>query len=78
MHSLVTLNNRIVIQDIDSGELFAFFLVEPDRHDAKTGKISISTSLGAALIGKSTGTVVAWQAPSRIRRFEVRSVSQSS
>lgn len=74
----ISLNSRVSIQDLDSGELLTFRLVEPDQHDAKKDKISISTSLGAALIGKSVGTVVSWQAPSRIRRFKVQSVSQIS
>ncbi|GAB6909537.1 hypothetical protein JCM12296A_53820 [Desulfosarcina cetonica] len=70
----VKVNSRICIKDVDSGEVFTFFLVPPEELDAKNGKISILTTLGAALIGKGVGNVVTWQAPSGPRRFEVQSV----
>jgi transcription elongation GreA/GreB family factor len=67
-------NSRIYIKDVHSGEVFTFFLVTSEDHDARNGKISIQTSLGTALIGKGVGDVVAWRAPSGLRRFEVQSV----
>jgi transcription elongation GreA/GreB family factor len=74
----ISLNSRVSIQDLDSGERVTFCLVAPDKHDAKKEKISISTSLGAALVGKRVGNVISWQAPSRTRRFKVQWVSQMS
>lgn len=70
-------NARVCIKDLDSGEVFTFDLVPPEDRDAGKGKISIRTSLGAALIGKDAGTVVTWRAPSGLRRFEVESVSRA-
>jgi len=70
-------NSRVCIKDLDSGEVFTFCLVPPENRDAGNGKISIMTSLGAALIGKDVGTVVTWRAPSGLRRFEVESVSRA-
>ena len=70
----VQVNSQICIKDIHSGEVFNFFLVTSEEHDARNGKISIQTSLGTVLIGKGVGDVVTWRAPSRLRRFEVQSV----
>jgi regulator of nucleoside diphosphate kinase len=70
----IKVNSRICIKDVDSGEVFTFCLVPPDELDAKNGKISVLTSLGAALIGKGVGNVITWQAPSCLRRFRVQSV----
>lgn len=70
----VQASSRICIKDLDTGEVFTFCVVLPEEHDTKAGKISLSTSLGAALIGKGVGNVVIWQAPSRLRRFEVQFV----
>jgi transcription elongation GreA/GreB family factor len=73
----VKANSKICIKDVDSGEVFRFCLVPPEDHDARNGKISILTNLGAALICKSVGNMITWQAPSGLRRFEVRSVFRS-
>ena len=70
----VQVNSRVSIKDVDSGETFTFCIVPPDQLDARNGKISILTSLGAALLGEGVGNVVSWQAPSRLRRFEVQSL----
>lgn len=74
----ITENSWISIKDVDSGEAFTFCLVPPDQLDAKHGKISVLTSLGAALIGKDVGNLITWQAPSCLRRFEVQSVFRSA
>jgi len=74
----VKVNSRICIKDVDSGEAFTFCIVPPEELDAKNGKISILTVLGAALIGKSLGDVITWIAPSRLRRFEVQSVFRAT
>ncbi|VTR68293.1 hypothetical protein DESC_700049 [Desulfosarcina cetonica] len=70
----VKVNARICIKDVDSDEVFTFCLVPPENLDARNGKISILTTLGAALIGKAVGNVVTWRAPSGPRRFKVQSV----
>ena len=75
--STANANSKICIKDVDSGEVFRFYLVPPEDHDAKNGKISISTSLGAAIVGHGVGNVITWQAPSGLRRFEVQSVFRS-
>lgn len=74
----IEVNSLISIKDVDSGEEFIFCLVPPEDLDARNGKISILTSLGAALIGKGIGDVVTWRAPSGLRIFEVQAVSRSS
>lgn len=74
----ITENSWISIKDVDSGEAFTFCLVPPDQLDAKNGKISVLTSLGAALIGKGVGSLITWQAPSCVRRFELQSVFRSA
>ena len=67
-------NSKVCIKDVDSGEVFRFSLVAPADHDARNGKLSILTSLGTSLAGKCVGNMITWQAPSRLRRFEVQSV----
>ena len=68
-------NNRICIQDIDTGEKFTFSLVPSEEMDTRNGEISVKTSLGCALLGHSPGSLVEWRAPSRLRKFVVKSIS---
>ena len=46
-------------------------IVGDDEADIKAGKISISSPLARALIGKSEGDVADVQAPGGVRSFEI-------
>jgi transcription elongation GreA/GreB family factor len=70
----ITVGSRICVSDLDSGEEFHIRLVPPDATDPQNEKLSYKTPLGAALLGYRTGDVVHWAAPSRLRRFRIRSV----
>ena len=54
----VTLNTRLRIKDVGSGEEQSIQLVFPGDADPTCGKVSIFTPLGAALIGRSAGVTV--------------------
>ncbi|MBF0235152.1 MAG: GreA/GreB family elongation factor [Desulfamplus sp.] len=70
----ITVHSKICIEDLDTGEEFSFILVPPECLDSKNGKISISTPIGQALLGQNNGNVIRWQAPTRLRKFRVKSV----
>ena len=59
----------------DSGEARTVTLVYPGEADIETGKISILTPIGTALIGLSPGQSMTWQArDGRMQRLTVQSV----
>lgn len=68
---LVTMNSRVRLTDLDSGETLEYTLVFPHDADYKEGRISILAPLGTALLGFRVGDVVEWQMPAGTRRLRI-------
>lgn len=64
----------IEIEDTDAGQVLTYQIVGDDEADIKLGKISVSSPIARALIGKSAGDVVEVQAPGGIREYEILDV----
>ena len=58
------------VQD-DSGESSTWQIVGEDEADMKAGRISISSPIARALIGKEAGESVEVQTPGGIKRYEI-------
>ncbi len=71
---MITVNSRVSIIDLDSLEEFTFTLVPYNVSNDGKDEVSISTSLGSALLYHQIGHIIKWQAPSRLRRFQVKAV----
>ncbi len=69
--NVITMNSRIRLKDIDSGEEMEYTLVFPQDADFKNKKISILAPIGTALIGYSVGDIIEWQVPKGIRKLQV-------
>ncbi len=61
----------IELEDQTSGDTVTYQIVGDDEADIKAGKISISSPIARALIGKSAGDVADVQAPGGVRSFEI-------
>ena len=61
----------IELEDLTSGDSVTYQIVGDDEADIKAGKISISSPIARALIGKSEGDVADVQAPGGVRSFEI-------
>jgi transcription elongation factor GreA len=64
----------VEIEDMDTGDVTTYQIVGDDEADIKSGKISISSPIARALIGKSEGDVADVDAPGGIRSYEVLNV----
>jgi transcription elongation factor GreA len=62
------------LEDQDSGAKVSYQIVGDDEADIKHGKISVSSPIARALIGKAEGDAVEVQAPGGVREFEVLAV----
>lgn len=62
---------RVVIENIDTGENVEYKLVGPDESDIKAKRISVSSPLGKAILGKKPGDEITLQAPGGERRYEL-------
>ena len=61
----------VVLEDLETGDNVTYQIVGDDEADLKAGKISISSPIARALIGKYAGDVAEVQAPGGIREYEV-------
>lgn len=61
----------VEVEDIDSGDVAKYQIVGDDEADIKQGKISVSSPIARALIGKSAGEVAEVDAPGGIRSYEI-------
>jgi len=59
------------IEDQDSGNSVTYQIVGEDEADIKVGKVSVSSPMARALIGKYAGDIAQVQAPGGIREYEV-------
>ncbi len=62
------------LEEVDSGERVKYQIVGDDEADLKTGKISVSSPIARALIGKYAGDTVTVRAPGGEREYEVADV----
>ena len=63
--------SRVSLENVETGEMVAYQLVGPEESDIDKGKISISSPLGKALMGKRPGEEVVLMAPAGKRQYEV-------
>lgn len=61
----------VLLENTDTGEEVEYQLVGPDESDISKGKISVSSPLGQAIIGKRPGAVVMLNAPGGRRQYEL-------
>lgn len=62
------------LEDMASGEVVTYQIVGDDEADIKQDKISISSPIARALIGKHSGDVAEVQAPGGVREYEILDV----
>lgn len=66
---------KVKVLDTESDNEYLFMLVSTEEADAKSGRISISSPVGRALIGKEVGDVVSIKVPARTIEYEILEIS---
>jgi transcription elongation factor GreA len=64
----------VELEDMDNGKMVTYRLVGPDESDIEQGKISITSPVARALVGREVGDEVRVQAPGGLRTYEVSDV----
>jgi len=64
----------VELEDMASKEVVIYQIVGEDEADIKRGKISITSPIARALIGKTSGDVADVQAPGGVRSYEILDV----
>lgn len=63
--------STVELEDMDSGQVVVYQVVGEDEADIKANKISISSPIARALIGKYAGDIAEVQAPGGVREYEI-------
>jgi transcription elongation factor GreA len=67
----VVFGSTVTIRDTDTGDVMEYQLVGPYESDAGNNRISVTSPIGKALIGKEAGDTVSAKTPGGVREFEV-------
>ncbi len=63
--------STVVLEDTRNGDVVTYQIVGDDEANIRERKISISSPIARALIGKYTGDIAEVQAPGGVREYEV-------
>lgn len=71
---VVTMNSKVCLKDLDSGEEFAYTLVFPSEANLAAGRISILAPVGTAMFGYRAGDRISWSVPGGTRKLKIKKV----
>jgi transcription elongation factor GreA len=69
--SRVAFGAKVKVADVEADTEYVFTLVGAEEADVKSGKISITSPVARALIGKEVGDVAVVKAPARTIEYEI-------
>src|SRR6478672_13038842 len=69
-HDRVGLGSTVAVLDVKKDEEITYYLVTSEEADAANGKISTSSPIGRALLGKEVGDVVKVTIPGGLKELE--------
>ena len=67
----VVFGTSVLLENVDTGDEIEYQLVGPDESDIDKGKISVSSPIGQAILGKKPGDEISVQAPGGKRNYEL-------
>ena len=71
---VITMNSKVRLKDIDSGEEAIYTLVFPHNANIEQNKISVLAPIGTALIGYRVGDIITWEVPSGVKQLRVEEI----
>ena len=72
--NVITMNSKVRLKDMDTGEEVIYTLVFPHNADIQRQKISILAPIGTALIGYRAGDIIEWNVPVGVKRLKVEEI----
>jgi transcription elongation factor GreA len=74
-HDRAGLGSTLVVLDVKRDEEITYRLVTTEEADAANGKVSTTSPIGRALLGKQEGDSVRVQSPGGIKELEIRKLT---
>ena len=72
--NVVTMNSRVVVQDVETGEISEYTLVFPEKADISQGRLSVVSPIGTAILGYAKGDTITWQTPGGPRQIRIEEI----
>lgn len=72
--TVITMNSRVKLRDLDTGEEMVFTLVFPREADIDRGRLSVISPVGTAILGYTEGDTIEWKVPSGRRRIKIEKI----
>ncbi|MCX7857852.1 MAG: transcription elongation factor GreA [Deltaproteobacteria bacterium] len=72
--SVCAFGSKVKLRNVDTDEVVLYKIVGPFESDVKSGKISVTSPLGRALIGKGVGDEVRFSAPGGEKIYEILAI----
>jgi transcription elongation factor GreA len=63
--------STVILEDVNNGDVVTYQIVGEDEANIRERKVSISSPIARALIGKYQGDIAEVQAPGGVREYEV-------
>ncbi|NLJ16091.1 MAG: transcription elongation factor GreA [Clostridiales bacterium] len=73
---VVNVGNKLDVKNLKTGALMKLHIVGSQEVDVKKGKISDESPMGAALLGHAVGSVVEFETPGGIQKFEIIDITK--
>lgn len=73
-HDVITMNSKVMLKDLDTGEEIIYTLVYPPEADLMEDKISVLAPVGTAMLGFREGEVITWEVPDGMVRLKVEKI----
>jgi len=73
-HDVITMNSKVLLKDLDSGEEMTYTLTYPADADLMEDKISVLAPVGTAILGYRVGDVLEWRVPAGKVRLRVEAI----
>jgi len=74
-HTKVAFGAKVTVVDLETDSEQVFRLVGSEEADARSGKISMSSPVGRALMGKEVGDVAVIKAPAKTIEYEITDIA---
>ena len=71
---VVTMNSRVELRDLASGQTHTLTLVFPQQADASARRVSVLAPLGTAILGYRVGDVIDWAMPTGVRQYQILAI----
>lgn len=68
--------SRVKLKNYKTQRIVEYLLVSPEEADFEKGKISVTSPIGKALIGKKTGDIIEIVAPAGKTQFEILEINR--